>query len=111
MGLFNGITCPMCYSSRTQNLGGEYRCKACLYKWQPKCCSSAEIDLLDAVAPAFKAGRGTLILGDGMPDQAILLAIKEAMAHGMPFIVIPSPSKAPGATDTVVRVGERPAPT
>lgn len=106
VGLFNGITCPICYSSRTQNLGGEYRCKACSHRWQPKSCLNAEIDFRDAAALAFKSGRGTLIISEAMPDQAILLAIKEAMSHGMPFTVIPSPSKVAGATDTVVRVGD-----
>ncbi len=31
--MFCGINCPICYSRRVQNLGLEYRCKACYNRW------------------------------------------------------------------------------
>lgn len=31
--MFCGINCPICYSRRVQNLGLEYRCKACHNRW------------------------------------------------------------------------------
>lgn len=49
-----------------------------------------EIDLSDAVAPAFKAGKGVLLLDPDMPDAALLVSIRQALSFGMPFVVAPA---------------------
>ncbi len=47
------------------------------------------IDLRDAVGPAFLSGKGVLTISTRMPDAAIILAIRQALAYGKPFMVIP----------------------
>lgn len=54
--MFCGIQCPLCYSRRVQNLGLEYRCKACYNRWDtPAGVSKKMVDQLSAARKAKAA--------------------------------------------------------
>jgi hypothetical protein len=49
-----------------------------------------EIDLKEFIDAKFAAGEGVLTFAKDTPDAVILLAIKQALAAGKPFTVIPA---------------------
>lgn len=49
-----------------------------------------EIDLKAFIDAQFATGEGVLTFGKDTPDAVILLSIKQALAVGKPFTVIPA---------------------
>lgn len=48
-----------------------------------------EIDMKAVIDAKFAAGQGVLTVSDDTPDEVILLAIKQALKAGKPFMVVP----------------------
>jgi hypothetical protein len=48
------------------------------------------IEMKSVVDATFAAGEGVLVIGEDTPDAVILLGIKQAVAIGKPFMVIPA---------------------
>jgi hypothetical protein len=49
-----------------------------------------ELDLKSIIDEKFASGAGVLTFSNDTPDAVILLSIKQAIAVGKPFTVIPS---------------------
>lgn len=52
--------------------------------------AATEIDLQEIIAAQFLAGEGVVTIGQNTPDEVILLTIKQAVAFGKPFKVVPA---------------------
>jgi len=54
----------------------------------------SELDLETVVTQSFASGAGVLAIGLDTPDHVILAVIKQAVAIGVPFTVIPTVNPA-----------------